>query len=369
MAHMNKTTRTISIAALAIIILTITLHFDTNILRTYRSFNLPVWTSTLEDITSAQLFTGILVAGGVLMLFSGRKWTHHAMTCMITQFIVVHVLKHLIGRVRPCHSGGAWLITGPSWDHVAYPSGHTAAMMTMALILNRRYPKLRLIWFTLPLIIAWSRLHADAHFAADLLAGALVGFAVESIVWSYRNRKKSSTENNTRREHHTIRQVASSSFLWTSVILLPIMLITLATPNGKPSNPEMTPQEARQIVADLYQQILNREPDQHGFEAHTQQFIKRPITVCTLRSMALCSEFTQSMRPLSTNDRTTEIYKRLLDRPPTAQELTHIQTLMADEKHLSHAIRTLILRLIISKEYQQRYGCFLIRTPTVRERH
>jgi len=292
------------------------------------------------------------------MLLSGRKWTHHAMTCMISQFIIVHTLKHLIGRVRPCHSGGAWLVTGPSWDHVAYPSGHTAAMMTMALILNRRYPKLWSIWFTLPLIIAWSRLHADAHFASDLIAGALVGFAIERIVWSYRNRSESSTEHHTHQAPDPVRQVASSSILWTSVILLPIMLITLATPNAKPSNPKITPPEARQIVTGLYQQILNREPDQDGLEAHTQQFIKRPITISTLRAMVLCSEFTQSMRPLSTNDRTTEIYRRILNRPPTAQELDHIQTLMADEKHLPHAIRTLILRLIISREYQQRYGCF-----------
>lgn len=85
------------------------------------------------------------------------------------------LMKNLVARARPCWLN-PWvdiLITVPR-DY-SFPSGHTLAGFTAAMVLMR-YDKNRSIpVFVLAALIAFSRLFLYVHFPSDVLAGAIFG--------------------------------------------------------------------------------------------------------------------------------------------------------------------------------------------------
>lgn len=108
------------------------------------------------------------------------------------------IVKITVGRTRPKH-GDASLILGPfgsqpveaggdlklvhSWElwekgHSelwSFPSSHTASAAAIALVLAAFYPRLRPIAWGLVAIVGFGRIATGAHFATDVVGGAVVG--------------------------------------------------------------------------------------------------------------------------------------------------------------------------------------------------
>ncbi|MDX1948436.1 MAG: phosphatase PAP2 family protein [Pirellulaceae bacterium] len=111
-------------------------------------------------------------------------------------------IKLLIARWRPEHAplDGAvgqtfagWL---PIWhgDALAgaagkyghklqsFPSGHAATAMGLAVGLAALYPRGRWLFVALAALAATQRLHGEAHFLSDVLAGAALGCLVGAVL-------------------------------------------------------------------------------------------------------------------------------------------------------------------------------------------
>lgn len=76
-------------------------------------------------------------------------------------------------------SEGRWVSMEPQFE--AFPSAHAAASMGLIaplLLMRRRF---RWLLLPVPALIAAARICVDAHHLSDVLAGALLGFAV--AVW------------------------------------------------------------------------------------------------------------------------------------------------------------------------------------------
>ncbi len=70
----------------------------------------------------------------------------------------------------------------------AFPSGHAATAFQGAAFIHRRYG-IRGAWpaYALATYTAWTRVDADEHDTADVLAGAAVGIASSFILAKKRN--------------------------------------------------------------------------------------------------------------------------------------------------------------------------------------
>lgn len=101
-------------------------------------------------------------------------------------------LKLFISRTRPRNfdfltndvaatfQGFLPLTSAPSAAQ-SFPSAHTASAVGLAVVLTALYPRGRLLFAALAILVAGHRLHSGAHFPSDILLGALVGWCIGTI--------------------------------------------------------------------------------------------------------------------------------------------------------------------------------------------
>jgi membrane-associated phospholipid phosphatase len=124
-----------------------------------------------------------LLSALVLCARSRLRTMAHFAICVSLAGILVQVLKHLVGRVRPAENHDTTFFMGPlglinsgySGRIDSMPSGHTAAAFAMATALAYKWPRQVWLWYLLALGVGLSRVLLDAHFLSDVILGALLG--------------------------------------------------------------------------------------------------------------------------------------------------------------------------------------------------
>jgi membrane-associated phospholipid phosphatase len=104
--------------------------------------------------------------------------------------IVTNMIKPLLGRARPVESdrsqayGFDPIIFDSSWHSM--PSGHATTAAALAMTLTILFPRGRLVWWGVGMVLAFSRVVVNAHYLSDVLAGIVVG--VLATLWVDRQR-------------------------------------------------------------------------------------------------------------------------------------------------------------------------------------
>ncbi|MDK2820619.1 MAG: undecaprenyl-diphosphatase [Clostridia bacterium] len=113
------------------------------------------------------------------MVIMGREQTRwagcQALFTLLGSHLVVHYSKGWIRRHRPYLTLPGTRYLAKPWQDFSFPSGHTAASFSLAVVFALNFPG-----FTLPLITAagltgFSRLYVGMHYPSDVLGGATVG--------------------------------------------------------------------------------------------------------------------------------------------------------------------------------------------------
>ncbi|MEK7683439.1 MAG: glycosyltransferase family 39 protein, partial [Nitrospirota bacterium] len=94
-----------------------------------------------------------------------------------------NTLKHLIGRIRPCHAlEGARILVGCT-NSFSMPSNHAANSFAIILALSYISGKwVRWMALTVAMLVGFSRVYVGVHYPSDVLVGALTGIAVSILV-------------------------------------------------------------------------------------------------------------------------------------------------------------------------------------------
>lgn len=94
--------------------------------------------------------------------------------------LITTIAKRLIGRGRPAvleSAGpyslqpGAWI----DWVHQSFPSGHATTAFATCFVVSFLVPRAYPAMLILAVVVALSRVVVGAHYATDLIAGAVVG--------------------------------------------------------------------------------------------------------------------------------------------------------------------------------------------------
>jgi undecaprenyl-diphosphatase len=93
---------------------------------------------------------------------------------------VVQAVKSLAGRPRPKLVDEGILNWGPSFEngHDSFPSGHAISSFALAAVLSSFYPSGRWIWYSLAVLVAFTRVYIDVHFVSDVFVGAILGLLI-----------------------------------------------------------------------------------------------------------------------------------------------------------------------------------------------
>jgi len=103
--------------------------------------------------------------------------------------ILTPLLKRAFGRARPSQEEGAHSVHPFNAHFASFPPGHATNAFAAATAIAGHYDNwyVPAIAYTIASGVAVSRINDRAHFASDVVAGALIGRAVaKGIVWRHR---------------------------------------------------------------------------------------------------------------------------------------------------------------------------------------
>jgi membrane-associated phospholipid phosphatase len=111
--------------------------------------------------------------------------------------VVAGIGKPVIGRHRPDTLGSPWRIrpfTIAGARH-SFPSAHTLHAFTLAGAISEEahQPWVTASAYGAAMLVGWSRVYSDEHWASDVVASAILGAAIGHVTVRYlhsRNRRR-----------------------------------------------------------------------------------------------------------------------------------------------------------------------------------
>jgi len=97
---------------------------------------------------------------------------------VVASGLITDIIKWLAGRWRPKayftdHFYGFDLF-GVGYEQTSFPSGHATTIWACGVALAILFPRWRLLWYALAILVSMSRVIIGAHYLSDVLAGAYV---------------------------------------------------------------------------------------------------------------------------------------------------------------------------------------------------
>lgn len=156
----------------------------------------PWHTPTLDQLMSLMSASGS--AGAIWLFMTGIgliRRRHRAaawrvlLTIALSYLIVDGVLKPLVARPRPSIEATDPPRHLPPLPRTSsFPSGHAASTFGAAVAVSRMWPQGRVAWWTIAVLIGYSRLYLAHHYPFDVLGGALLGILLALWVLGGRHR-------------------------------------------------------------------------------------------------------------------------------------------------------------------------------------
>lgn len=143
----------------------------------------PVLDLTMVAASAIGRRGAIWLAIGVLLVIA-RRIRLQSLWQLIVALAVVWVLndgviKPIVARPRPFVSAPAVVrLVGAPPSGASFPSGHAAAAVVGAFLLEACWPAGRIAFWVLAVLIMYSRIYVGAHYPLDVIGGALLGWLV-----------------------------------------------------------------------------------------------------------------------------------------------------------------------------------------------
>lgn len=100
---------------------------------------------------------------------------------LISSGIITSAVKYVTGRSRPRDNDGVanfhWFSKGYPTSNSSFPSGHSTNAFALAAVISNHYDDIRVTYssYTVAGLVGVARSYHGAHFASDILTGALIG--------------------------------------------------------------------------------------------------------------------------------------------------------------------------------------------------
>jgi undecaprenyl-diphosphatase len=107
-----------------------------------------------------------------------------AMAALAFSHLVVQLIKRTVVRVRPATADICdRLIREP--DPFSFPSGHSTAAMSIALIYGAAFPMGAAPLLCVALLVGFSRVRLGVHYPSDVLVGQLIAAATATVLFAF----------------------------------------------------------------------------------------------------------------------------------------------------------------------------------------
>ncbi len=115
---------------------------------------------------------------------------------IIASGIITPTIKFITGRARPRENLGIATFNPFSLSYAlnsSFPSGHTTQAFAVASVIANHYEESWVAYssYTIASFVGVARMYHDAHFASDVVAGAMIGTLVGKSVVTHNRTKRS----------------------------------------------------------------------------------------------------------------------------------------------------------------------------------
>ncbi len=125
---------------------------------------------------------GLLVFFGVVLIWLYRKrWKIVPVAlglifCVgFTDFVTYRVFKPFFKRARPPAVETEIQLKTDRYAGYGFPSNHAANNFAGAVFLSHCYPALRVVYYSVAALIAFSRVYVGVHYPLDVVFGSFLG--------------------------------------------------------------------------------------------------------------------------------------------------------------------------------------------------
>ena len=97
----------------------------------------------------------------------------HALLVLVISHVIVQAVKRTVGRPRPSRvTNCRTLVQEP--DRFSFPSGHSAAAMSVAIVYAFAFPSAAIVLIPLAMLVGLSRVCLGVHYPGDVLIGQII---------------------------------------------------------------------------------------------------------------------------------------------------------------------------------------------------
>jgi undecaprenyl-diphosphatase len=110
-----------------------------------------------------------------------RGAARHAVIVLVLSHLVVQLIKRTVGRPRPSRSVDCRALVDEP-DKFSFPSGHSAAAMSVAAVYAMAFPALAIALIPLAMLVGASRVCLGVHYPGDVLIGQLIALFTAALI-------------------------------------------------------------------------------------------------------------------------------------------------------------------------------------------
>jgi membrane-associated phospholipid phosphatase len=104
------------------------------------------------------------------------RWSLFVFSAVAVSGLTTDLVKWLAGRWRPkAHLQDqlyGFDYFGIGYEATSFPSGHTTTIWAFCMTMTMLFPRYRLVWYVLAILVSISRVIVGAHYLSDVFAGA-----------------------------------------------------------------------------------------------------------------------------------------------------------------------------------------------------